>query len=320
MTGQSRQDLLVRAMPAVFVLIWSTGFIVARYGMPHAPPMKFLALRYALSVGCFVAWAFLARAAWPANRAQAGHLAVTGILMHAGYLGGVWAAVKDGMGAGLAALLVSLQPVLTAFWVSGRGGDVGRRQWLGLGLGLAGLLLVVWQKLGMGEVHARNLTFAGVALLSITAGTLYQKHFVQPCDVRTANLVQLAAAFAVTLPLALMEAEAMRWTTESGAVNAELAGAMAWSVLGLTLGGSSLLYLLIQRGAATSVTSLMYLVPPTTALMAWVLFGEPITVLIVTGVALTAVGVSLVVRAPAPPPQKSSPAAVHGRPGHKESP
>ena len=296
MSGNDRQDLLVRAMPAVFVVVWATGFIVARYGMPHAPPRKFLAMRYALSVACFLAWAFVARAAWPANRTQVGHLAITGILMHAGYLGGVWAAVKDGMGAGLSALLVGLQPVLTAFWVSRRGGEVGRRQWMGLALGLAGLLLVVWQKLGLGEVHARNLAFALIALVSITAGTLYQKRFVQPCDVRTANLVQLAAAFAVTLPLALLETEGMRWTLPDGTINAQLTGALAWSVLGLTLGGSSLLYLLIQRGAATTVTSLMYLVPPTTALMAWVLFGEPITATIVAGMALTAVGVSLVVR------------------------
>ncbi len=309
MPPSSRQDLLVRAMPAVFVLIWSTGFIVARYGMPHAPPMKFLAVRYALSVACFAVWARFALAAWPKDRTQVLHLAVTGVLMHAGYLGGVWAAVKDGMGAGLAALLVGLQPVLTAFWISGRGGEVGRRQWLGLALGLGGLVLVVWQKLGFGEVHPRNFAFAMAALLSITAGTLYQKRFVQPCDVRTANLVQLAAAFAVTLPLALLESESMRWTLAGGAVNTELAGAMAWSVLGLTLGGSSLLYLLIQRGAATTVTSLMYLVPPTTAVMAWLLFGEPITPLIMAGVALTALGVGVVVRAPAQnrnePPRRS---------------
>lgn len=287
----SRQDALVRAMPIVFVLIWSTGFIVARYGMPHAPPMKFLATRYVLSVGCLAAWALFARAALPSGRAQWWHLAVTGVLMHAGYLGGVWAAVKAGMGAGLVALLVGLQPVLTALWISSRGGSVGARQWAGLGLGLAGLLLVVWQKLGLGEVSQSNLLLALAALLSITAGTLYQKRFVAPCDVRTASLVQLMAAFAVTFPLALLEGEGMRW-------NAELAGAMAWSVLALTLGGSSLLYLLIQRGAATAVTSLLYLVPPTTALMAWVLFSEPITVLTLAGMALTAVGVSLVVRAP----------------------
>lgn len=298
MADAHRADPLVRAMPAIFVLIWATGFIVARYGMPHAPPMKFLALRYVLSVACFLAWAFAARAAWPRDGRQLGHLAVTGILMHAGYLGGVWAAVKLGMGAGLAALLVGLQPVLTAIWIASQGGQVVRRQWLGLGLGLAGLLLVVWQKLGLGEVNSLNLLYACIALLCITAGTLYQKRFVAPCDVRTANLVQLAAAFVVTLPLAMLEHESIRWTLASGAINGELIGALAWSVLGLTLGGSSLLYLLIQRGAATAVTSLMYLVPPTTAVMAWLLFGEPITVLIVAGVALTAVGVSLVVRQP----------------------
>lgn len=280
---------LVRAMPAVFVLIWSTGFIVARFGMPHAPPMKFLVWRYAFSVACFAAWALAARAAWPRDRAQLGHLAVTGILMHAGYLGGVWAAVKAGMGAGLAALLVGLQPVLTALWISMSGHTVSARQWAGLGLGLGGLVLVVWQKLGFGEVSQLNLALAVGALFSITAGTLYQKRFLAPCDVRTASLVQLAAAFVVTLPLALLETESIR-------INGELAGSMAWSVLALTLGGSSLLYLLIQRGAATSVTSLLYLVPPCTALMAWVLFREPITAFTLGGMALTAVGVSLVVR------------------------
>jgi drug/metabolite transporter (DMT)-like permease len=300
MRSDDRQDLLVRAMPAVFVLIWSTGFIVARYGMPHAPPMKFLAVRYILSAACFLAWAMAARAVWPRGGVQFGHLAVTGVFMHAGYLGGVWAAVKLGMGAGLAALLVGLQPVLTAIWVSMRGGKVAARQWAGLALGLAGLLLVVWQKLGFGEVHVHNVAFALVALVSITAGTLYQKRFVAPCDVRTANLVQLIAAFIVTAPLAWMETVSMRWTGPQGSVNVELAGAMAWSVLGLTLGGSSLLYLLIQRGAATTVTSLMYLVPPSTAVMAWLLFGEPITLVIVAGVALTAAGVSLVVRQPKP--------------------
>src|SRR5512140_3722681 len=131
MTNHSRQQALVAAMPAVFVLIWSTGFIVARYGMPYAPPMKFLALRYVLSVACFAVWALAARAAWPADRRQYRHLAVVGVLMHAGYLGGVWAAVKLGMGAGLAALLVGLQPVLTALWISSRGGMVTARRWSG---------------------------------------------------------------------------------------------------------------------------------------------------------------------------------------------
>ena len=242
----------VRAMPAVFVLIWSTGFVVARYGMPHAPPMSFLAWRYALSILAFAAWIGIARPSWPATSRQWLHLGVTGILMHAGYLGGVWAAVKDGISAGTVALIVGLQPLLTAMWVSASGSEhrITSRQWAGLLLGLAGLTLVVWRKLGIGEVTGWNLALSLGALASITLGTLYQKRYVEPCDVRTANTVQLAAALAVTLPFALMETEAIR-------LHPEFVGAMAWSVLVLTLGGSSLLYLLIQRGAATRVTSLM---------------------------------------------------------------
>jgi len=293
MVGQAGDNSWLRAMPWVFVLIWSTGFIVARYGMPHAPPMTFLAWRYALSILCFLPWIWLAKVAWPQERDQWLHLAVLGALMHAGYLGGVWAAVKAGMGSGLSALVVGLQPVLTAVWLSATGGAVTRRQWLGLTLGFTGLVLVVSRKFGAGSEGDTatwlNLSFAVMALFSITVGTLYQKRFVKPCDVRTANTVQLSAAFVVTLPLALLETEGMNW-------NGELMGAMAWSVLGLTLGGSSLLYLLIQRGAAASVTSLMYLVPPCTAIIAWFLFSEPITAVTLAGTALTALGVSLVVR------------------------
>lgn len=285
-------------MPVVFVLIWSTGFIVARYGMPYAPPFSFLLMRYLFSIVCFLIWIGLARVAWPRDRAQWLHLAVTGVLMHAGYLGGVWAAVKAGMGSGLSSLIVGFQPVLTAIWLSwslrssGQPG-VTPRQWAGLTLGFAGLLMVVWRKLTLGSamdhVTPVNMAFAIGAMFSITIGTLYQKRFVQPCDVRSANAVQLLAASLVTLPLALAEPESIQW-------NAESIGAMAWAVLGLTLGGSSLLYILIQRGAAASVTSLMYLVPPTTAMMAWLLFGETITAATIAGTALTALGVSLVVR------------------------
>ncbi len=282
-------------MPGVFVLIWSTGFIVARYGMPHAPPLSFLSIRYALSAVCFGAWIAWARVPWPRDRSQWLHLGVTGIFMHAGYLGGVWVAVKLGLGAGLAALIVGLQPILTAIWMSAQGAQhrVAPRQWLGLLLGLAGLMLVVWHKLGVGEANGISVAAGVAALLSITAGTLYQKRWVLPCDVRTANTVQLLAALLVTAPLALFEAEPI-------VMHPQLVGAMIWSVLGLTLGGSSLLYILIQRGAATSVTSLMYLVPPTTALMAWVLFREALGPGVLAGIALTAVGVALVVRAPAP--------------------
>lgn len=290
MTAAARSAGWLRAMPAVFVLIWSTGFIVARYGMPYAPPLKFLAVRFALSVVCFLVWVRWARVAWPRDRAQWAHLAVTGVLMQAGYLGGVWAAVRAGMGSGLAALLVSIQPVLTAIWLSMRGGTVTRSQWAGLFLGFAGLVMVVSRKLGQGgEVNALTMALALAALFSITAGTLYQKRFLAPCDVRSASAIQLGAALLATLPLAALEVDPIQWNLASG-------GAMAWSVLALSLGGSSLLYMLIQRGTATAVTSLLYLVPPCTAVMAWLLFSEPITALTLAGIAITAVGVSLVVR------------------------
>jgi drug/metabolite transporter (DMT)-like permease len=294
MTALDRRAVdLAAYMPGVFVLIWSTGFVVARFGMPHAPPMRFLAWRFALSAVAFAVWVLLSRAAWPKGRRQWLHLAVVGVLMHAAYLGGVWSAVKLGIGAGTTALIVGLQPVLTALWVSASGQEhrIAARQWLGLGLGLAGLVLVVWDKLGHGEVTAHNLALCLMALLAITIGTLYQKRFVAPCDVRSASLVQLLAAFVVVLPLALLETEPIDATPA-------LLGAMAWSVLVLTLGGSSLLYLMVQRGAATRVTSLMYLVPPCTALLAWLLFDELLTALVLAGLALTALGVGLVVREP----------------------
>lgn len=297
MSVAARQQALIRAMPWVFVLIWSTGFIVARYGMPHAPPMKFLAVRYALSALCFLLWIVVAKVAWPSQRAQWWHLAVVGMLMHGGYLGGVWAAVKAGMGSGLVSLMVGLQPVLTGVWLAVNGGRVSGRQWLGLALGFGGLALVVSSKFGHGgEADWHNVALALFALLSITVGTLYQKRFVTPCDVRSASAVQLAAALLLTLPLALLESEPISW-------HPQLVGALAWSVLALTLGGSSLLYLLIQRGAATAVTSLLYLVPPTTALFAWALFGEPITATMLAGTAITVMGVRLVVyNAPATQP------------------
>ncbi len=293
----SRETALLRLMPWLFVLIWSTGFVVARYGMPHAPPFTFLCIRYVLSALCFGVWIALARAPWPRDRVQWRHLAVSGVLMHAGYLGGVWAAVKQGIGAGTVALLVGLQPVLTALWLSAtaahttNSAPVLKRQWLGLLLGLAGLALVVAPKLGAGEVTPLNLLFGVLALLSITAGTLYQKRHVAPADVRTASTIQLLAALVVSLPFAWLETETVHW-------HAHLIGALAWSVLVLTLGGSSLLYLLIQRGAATRVTSLLYLVPPSTACLAWWLFGEPVSAAMIAGMLLTITGVVLVLRPP----------------------
>lgn len=298
-SGQPRAAGLrwVAAMPWLFVAIWSTGFVVARVAMPHSPPMTFLALRFVLSLACFLVWIALSGAHWPREPMQWVHLGVVGVLLQTCYLGGVWAAVKAGMGAGTVALMVGLQPCLTAVWLSLRAAPATPRaahrivqQWLGLALGLAGLVLVVWRKLGGGEVTAWNLGMGVIALLGITSATLYQKRHVAPCDVRTASAIQMAAALVVSVPFALGEAGALTWSLP-------VIGALAWSVLVLTLGGSSLLYLLIARGAATQVSSLMYLVPPCTAVLAWWMFGEPFTLVMLLGLVLTATGVALVVRA-----------------------
>ena len=186
---------------------------------------------------------------------------------------------------------MGLQPVLTAVWLTSQGGSgrIGHWQWIGLALGFGGLVLVVGGKVGTPEISAANLLLALGALASITVGTLYQKRYVHAVDVRAANTVQLLGALLLTAPLAWLETETVRWVPT-------LVGAMAWSVLVLTVGGSSLLVWLIQRGAATQVTSLMYLVPPCTAVLAWALFDEALTAPSLLGAALTVMGVALVVR------------------------
>ena len=276
-------------LPALFVAIWCTGFVAARLGMPHAPPITFLTYRFALSSLCFGVWVWMAGAAWPTDRQQWGHLAVLGFSTHAVYLICGWAAVKHGLGVGTMALIAGLQPLLTALWLNNRGERLARLQWVGLLLGLSGLVLVVARKLGQGEVVPLNLALGCSALLAISFGTLYQKRFVRPGDVRTAMCIQLLAAFALSAPLSLFEREAVVW-------HADVIVALAWSVLALTLGGSSLMFVLLQRGAATRVASLLYLVPPGAALLAWMLFDEPIGGVVWLGMAISALGVFWVLR------------------------
>ena len=277
------------AFPALFVLIWSTGFIIARYGMPHAEPMTFLLMRFALVLAVLLPIAWVWKAPWP-QKDEAWRIALAGLLLQAGYLGGVWAAVREGMGAGLVALIVGLQPILTAVLVTLAKEPIHRNQWAGLLLGLTGVGLVVWTKLSLVGLSLVSLGFAGIGLASITAGTLYQKRACPSFDLRTGGIIQYAASAALCLPLAL--------AFETGEVNwaPELIGALIWSVLALSIGAISLLFIMIREGAATQVTSLLYLTPPTTAIMAWVLFDEPITSLTVIGTLATVTGVWLVVR------------------------
>ena len=274
----------------VFVFIWSTGFIIAIYGMPHAEPMTFLVLRFSgvLIFMLPIVWIF--QAPWP-NTRQVLHIAISGIFLQAGYVGGVWVAVKLGMSAGLIALIVGLQPILTAWLAAFIAERVTRLQWLGLLLGLLGVGLVVWAKLSLIGLSLSALLFAGLALLSITAGTLYQKKYCSQFDIRTGSVIQFAASLLVCLPLMFaFETMEVEWVPE-------LIGSLLWGILAISIGAISLLFILIRNGEATRVTSLMYLTPPTTALMAWILFDEPMTWVIGLGIALTSSAVVLVNKA-----------------------
>jgi drug/metabolite transporter (DMT)-like permease len=291
MTADGRRAGLLLAMPLVFVLIWSTGFIVARYGMPHAPPLGFLSWRYALSVLVFLVWIRLSGEAWPSDRRQWLHLGVVGLGMHAGYLGGVWAAVKGGMGAGTAALIVGLQPVLTALAAGPLLGErLMARQWLGIALGFGGVVLVVAGNWGGMAGDAQGYLWGLFALAGITAGTLYQKRHCGPIPMLTGGVIQYSAAGLVTFALALAtETMDVQWTPQ-------FAFALGWLVLVLSLGAIGLLYTMIRHGEASRVSSLFFLTPPVTAVMAFLLFGERLPLLALAGLAVSATGVALVSR------------------------
>lgn len=276
----------------LFVLIWSTGFIGARYGMPYAEPATFLALRFGGVLALMVPAVLLLGAPLPRRR-QALHLAMAGVLIQGGYLLGVFEAIRHGMGAGLAALIVGLQPVLTAVLGGVVNERITTRQWLGLALGLAGVMLVVGERLSFSGLGVTSVLAAIGALLSITFGTLYQKRFTPVFDLRIGGAIQFGAALLLVIPVALLfETREVEWT-------GPLIGAMLWSVLALSLGAISLLFLLIRRGAATKVAGLMYLTPGVTAVMAWILFDEALTAIMAIGMAMTAVGVASMMRTPA---------------------
>jgi drug/metabolite transporter (DMT)-like permease len=280
-------------MPFIFVLIWSTGFIVAKFGLPYAPPLTFLTLRYIGVLVVLLPVVWLVRAPWP--RGQIRHIAISGILIHGGYLAGVWCAIKAGMPAGLAALMVGLQPVLTAFAAPLIGEAVRARQWIGLVLGLGGVALVVASKISLIGLSWATILLALMALLSITAGTLYQKRFSPRFDLRTGTIIQFFACFVVTLPFAIV-VEGLTPTFDAVQWTPQFIGALLWAVLALSIGAVFLLFALIRKSAATEVTSLMYLTPPTTAVMAWLMFGEVFSLSGALGMLLAITGVAFVVR------------------------
>jgi drug/metabolite transporter (DMT)-like permease len=292
--GPSPDSLWLDAgMPVLFVLLWSTGFVVAKLGLPSSPTLTFLMLRYAGVLAVLVPLVLLMRAPWP--RGQATHIAIAGVLVQAGYLSGVWCAIKLGMPAGLSALIVGLQPVLTAFAASTVDERVSRRQWLGLLMGLGGVALVVSEKLTPTGASVLNVALCVFALLSITAGTLYQKRHCPRFDLRTGALIQFGASAIVTLPLAIL-LEGLDWRFSTVQWTREFIIALGWSVLALSIGAIFLLFALIRKNAATRVSSLMYLTPPVTAVFAWLLFGESFGLSGVAGMLLAVAGVAFVVR------------------------
>ncbi|MGK5115697.1 DMT family transporter [Geodermatophilus sp. CPCC 205506] len=286
--------------PALFVLLWSTGFVGAKYGLPYAEPFTFLALRLAVAAALLAGLALALRSARPARPAQYGHAALVGVLLHAGYLGGVFYGISLGVPAGVSAVVVSLQPVLVAVLAARLLGErASARQWAGLLLGVAGVALVV----GPGVVSAGStapLPVTGVlacvvALAAGTAGTLYQKRHGDTVPLVWGTAVQYAAASALLLAIALATEDlTIRWT-------GEFVAAFVWLVVVLSLGAVLLLLLLLRHGTAAGVSSLYYLVPPATAVEAYLLFGERLSAVSLAGIAVTTVGVALVVAPGAPP-------------------
>ncbi|KHJ53069.1 peptide ABC transporter ATP-binding protein [Aureimonas altamirensis] len=282
---------LVPLFPALFVLIWSTGFIGARYAMPHAEPFTFLAMRFALALCLLLPWVVLARAPWPRTR-PALHACIAGSLIHGLYLGGVFYAVRHGLPAGIAALIVGLQPIVTAVMAASFLGErVTPRHWMGLLLGLVGVGLVVVPNLSSDGVYRwQTLVPVIVAAIAISAGTVWQKRFVGGVDLRTGTALQYVGAL---LPVALMamatETMAVDWTPE-------LVFALLWLTVVLSIGAILLLLFMIREGAVSRVASLMYLTPGVTAVMAFLLFGESLTAVQLLGLVIAGVGVHAAMR------------------------
>lgn len=273
--------------PWLFVVLWATGFISAKYGLPYAPPLTFLWYRFLLVMAIMLVVCVVSRAPWPRPAMQILHVAVVAWLVHGAYLGGVFVALSKGMSAGTASMLVGLQPLLTVFiaraWLHER---VTLRQWSGLALGLAGVWLVLSGKVSF-SANAGALIATAIALAGMSVGTLYQKRYCAHVDMRSGAVVQFAACAMLFAPLALaFEHRAVQW-------NAHFVFALGWSVLVLSVGAISLLYWLLRHGAAADVARLFYLVPPVTALMAYAMFGEVLTVYAIIGMILICIAVAL---------------------------
>lgn len=281
----------VAATPTLFVILWSSGFIGAKFGLPYAEPFTFLGLRFLMVAGLMLAICVIFRAPWPSNWRLTGHIVIAGLLVQAIYLGGVFSSIHHGLPAGLSALITGLQPALTAaVAIPFLKETVSLRQWLGIVLGFGGIILVVADKLAVSVDSFTGLWLAAIALVGITAGTVYQKRFCGPMELRTGSVIQFSAsAVVIWIFVYSLETREVEWTPD-------FMFAIGWLVIVLSIGAISLLMLLIKRGAATKVASLFYLVPPVTAVMAFLAFGETLSLAALAGMAATVVGVALITR------------------------
>ncbi len=285
------RNAMVGLAPGAFVLLWSTGFVGAKYGLPYAEPFTFLALRLAIAGALLAAAAALSRSG--IGRAQMGRAAVSGLLLHATYLGGVFWAISRGTPAGVSSVIVSLQPVLVAALATRLLGEqLIRRQWLGLLVGVVGVALVIAPGLAgsSGRLPVSGVVACLLSLVGGTAGTLWQKRHGDGIPLLAGTAVQYAAAATALVAVSLAtESRHIAWTNH-------FVGALTWLVLVLSIGAVLLLLVLLRRGSASGVSSLFYLVPPATAVEAFLVFGERLAALSVVGVGVAAVGVAMVVK------------------------
>jgi drug/metabolite transporter (DMT)-like permease len=288
--------MLTTLAPILFPLIWSTGWIVARYTVDFADPLAFLCVRYVCAGAALAVFALASGAQWPRSRMEWTHALVSGVLLHAIYLGGVWWAIQHGVPASVSALIAASQPIMTAFLAPALVGErIGLARWTGVLIGFTGICLVLAPKLiGLDTAQLRAaLTPIGinfVAMIGVTAGTFYQKRYIHSGDLRTVAVLQYVGALAAGLPLALLFGDMhIDWTPTAWAV-------LAWSVFGLSIGGIALLLLLIRRGEVSRSAQLIFLVPALAALQAHYLFGETLTFVQIVGMALTVCGVAIASR------------------------
>lgn len=277
---------MIHFLSGLFVFIWATGFIVAGVVSGKADPLTFLTVRHACSIAVFSALSAAVGAAWPRDMKTWRDAMVAGMLLHGFYIGGVFWAVSHGLGAGLTGLVTALHPLFTAMLAIPLLHErLVARQWLGIAVGVAGVGLIVAPRMGSVEgVPLHALAVALLATLSLTLGTIWQKRTQPQLDLRVNAAIQFVGAFVLTAPFA--------FALEAGRFDhgAALYGALAWAVLGLSVGGISILLVLLRRGAASKVAPLLYLSPAVAALMAWVLFSEPLSAVQLAGMVLAVIG------------------------------